>query len=163
LRVKLFMKKCKGTVLLLSIVGLLASCKEVTLYERQVNVPGGAWETGKQLGFSIEIPDTTVSYYLMTSIRHTSTYPYRNIWLRLGLQQPGSDSTIYQDFDVPLASNDAWLGAGMNDVYDRRIRLFSRPVKFNRSGKAVFTLEHIMRDNPLPGVLQAGIRIEPAP
>jgi hypothetical protein len=51
----------------------------------------------------------------------------------------------------------------MNDVYERRVRLFGQAVRFGRSGQALFTLQHIMREDPLPGVLQAGIRIEPVP
>jgi gliding motility-associated lipoprotein GldH len=158
------MKKRKVSVFMgVFLFSLLFACKEIALYERQINIPGGSWESGKKLSYSFEIPDSMVSYYLMASIRHTSLYPYRNIWLRLGLQQPGTDSISYQDFDVPLAGNHAWLGAGMNDVYDRRVRLFNQPVRFQKTGKAIFTLEHIMREESLDGILQAGIRIEPVP
>ena len=50
---------------------------------------------------------------------------------------------------------------GMDDVYEHRALLFSRPVRFDRSGSVTFTLQQIMRQNPLPGVMQAGIRVEP--
>jgi gliding motility-associated lipoprotein GldH len=76
---------------------------------------------------------------------------------------PGSDSMTMQDFNIPLANNEQWLGAGMNDVYERRVRLFGNPVRFPATGTVQFTLNHIMREDPLPGILQAGIRIEPVP
>jgi gliding motility-associated lipoprotein GldH len=141
-------------------VSILA-CEEITLYERQENVPGGAWKSGKKLSFSLEIEDTVSNFQLFTSIRHTSEYPYRNIWVRMGLQLPGSDSVTFHDFDLPLADAEKWLGTGMNDVYDRRIRLFGDPFRFPGKGKAVFTLQQIMREEELPGILQVGIRIEP--
>lgn len=139
------------------------SCKEVELYERLKNIPGGSWQLNEKLGYSLEIKDSTREYYIYTTIRHTALYPYRNIWLRLGLQMPGSDSMTTQDFNVPLANNEQWLGAGMNDVYERRVRLFGNPVRFPKTGTVQFSLQQIMRDDPLQGVLQAGIRIEPVP
>lgn len=146
----------------IAMIALLVACTQVNLYEKLENIPGAKWQQMEKMVFEIEVPDSTRDYYLMASIRHTGAYPYKNIWVRLGLQQPGSDSVSYQDFDIPLAGNDAWLGVGMNDVYDRRVRLFRHPVRFPAKGRAVFTLEHIMRDEALPGILQAGIRIEPA-
>ncbi len=147
-------------VMVLCIAGLI-SCKQADLYERLKNVPGGAWKAGEKLSFSLTVQDTAVRYNIYASIRHTNLYPYRNIWIRMGLQMPGADSATYQDFELPLADNEKWLGTGLNDVYDRRVRLFGVPQQFNKKGNITFTLQHIMRDDPLPGVLQAGIRIEP--
>lgn len=151
----------KRLLFLWLMVAGLYSCKQADLYERLKNVPGGEWKAGEKLYFSLLVQDTTVGYNLSASIRHTNLYPYRNIWIRMGLQMPGTDSITYQDFELPLADNEKWLGSGLNDVYDRRVRLFGTPQRFNRLGTVVFTLQHIMRDDPLPGILQAGIRIEP--
>jgi gliding motility-associated lipoprotein GldH len=139
------------------------SCRQKGLYERLQNVPGGEWQAGEKLSYSLEVEDTTAGYNFFVSIRHTNLYPYRNIWIRLGLTMPGADSATFQVFELPLADNEKWLGTGMNDVFDRRVKLFAEPQHFSRPGKVVFTLQHIMRDDPLPGVLQAGMRIEPVP
>jgi gliding motility-associated lipoprotein GldH len=151
----------KRLFLFLLVLAGLGSCKHADLYERLKNVPGGEWKAGEKLSFSLQVKDTTVEYNLYASIRHTNLYPYRNIWIRVGLQMPGADTTTFQDFELPLADNEKWLGTGLNDVYDRRVHLFGRPQHFNRQGTVVFTLQHIMRNDPLPGILQAGIRIEP--
>jgi gliding motility-associated lipoprotein GldH len=140
----------------------ITACQQVSLYERLKNIPSAAWKNGEKLDFSIEIPDTAQSYYIIVTIRHTHEYAYRNLWVKLGLQQPGTDSITYRDFDLPLANNERWLGVGMDDVYERRVRLFGKPVRFTSTGTAKFTLQQIMRDNPLKHVLQAGIRVEPA-
>jgi gliding motility-associated lipoprotein GldH len=152
----------KRLVFFLLILAGFGSCKQAGLYERLKNVPNGEWKAGEKLSFSILVQDTTVEYNLYTSIRHTNLYPYRNIWVRMGLQMPGTDSATYQDFELPLADGEKWLGTGLNDVYDRRVRLFGKPQRFTKPGTVIFTLQHIMRDDLLPGVLQAGIRIEPA-
>jgi gliding motility-associated lipoprotein GldH len=151
----------KRLMFILLIVAGLTSCKQVELYERLKNVPGGNWKAGEKLSFPLTIKDTTIGYNLFVSIRHSNVYPYRNIWVRMGLQMPGQDSVSYQDFELPLADNEKWLGSGLNDIYDRRVRLFGQPQRFSKTGTVNFTLQHIMRDDPLPGVLQAGIRIEP--
>jgi gliding motility-associated lipoprotein GldH len=152
------------SVLFISLFSCLffAACKQVVLYERLKNIPGAEWKHGEKMEFLIEIPDTTQSYYLIVTIRHTHEYTYRNVWVKLGLQQPGTDSITYRDFDLPLADNERWLGVGMDDVYERRVRLFAQPLRFASTGKASFTLQQIMRDDPLKHVLQAGIRVEPA-
>lgn len=137
------------------------SCKQTGLYERLQNIPGAEWKSGEKLSFPLEVKDTGAGYNFYTTIRHTNLYPYRNIWIRLGLKMPGADTVTYQDFELPLADNEKWLGTGLNDVYDRRVRLFGVPQHFSKAGTVVFTLQQIMRDDPLPGVLQAGIRIEP--
>ncbi|HSK12010.1 MAG TPA: gliding motility lipoprotein GldH [Phnomibacter sp.] len=142
---------------------LQSACREIALYERLVNIPGGAWQSDRIVELPIEIADTALDYNIYATIRHTSMYAYRNIWIRMGIRQPNADSTTYQDFELPLATNEQWLGTGMNDVYERRVRLFGVPVRFSQAGQAVFTLQQIMRDDPLPGVLQVGIRIEPVP
>jgi gliding motility-associated lipoprotein GldH len=139
-----------------------SACKQASLYERLKNIPSAAWKSGEKLDFSIEIPDSTQSYYILVTIRHTHEYAYRNVWVKLGLQQPGTDSIVYSDFDLPLANNERWLGVGMDDVYERRIRLFGKPVRFTSTGTAKFTLQQIMRDDPLKHILQAGIRVEPS-
>jgi hypothetical protein len=62
---------------------------------------------------------------------------------------------------VLLATNEkGWLGTGMDDIWELRQLITPQPFRFNRAGKATFMLEQIMRDNPLPEVLNAGIRVE---
>jgi len=140
---------------------LLAACNQPFLYERQSNIPGASWRSLDTLQFKLEIPDDTSSYYLVATIRHTHQYEFRNVWIKLGLKAPGQDSTVFTDFNLPLATTDNWLGTGMDDVYERRVRLFQNPVRFNKKGTVTFTLQQIMREDPLQHILQAGLRLEP--
>ena len=139
---------------------VLTSCKQPALYERLQNIQKAAWDEQQVPSFTFDITDTTSAYHVYVVVRHTNQYPYRNIWLNVGLQQPG-DTLRHQPFEVQLASADRWLGTGMDDVFEHRAMLFSQPVHFNKSGPVTFTLQQTMRQNPLPGVMQAGIRVEP--
>lgn len=151
----------KAYFLVLVLVGsCIAGCKQVALYERLQNIPKAAWSEDKVPSFSFEITDTITAYNVFVVIRHTNQYPYRNIWLNVGLQQPG-DTARHQHFELQLAATDKWLGTGMDDIYEHRARLFNQPVHFSKSGTVIFTMQHIMRQNPLPGIMQAGIRVEP--
>lgn len=100
-------------------------------------------------------------YNVYVVVRHTNQYAYRNIWLNVGVRQPG-DSLHSQPFELELASAENWLGTGMDDVFEHRALLFPQPVRFTKAGEVIFTLQQTMRQDPLPGILQAGIRVEPA-
>jgi gliding motility-associated lipoprotein GldH len=53
------------------------------------------------------------------------------------------------------------LGDGLGDIWDNRI-LLKDQVKFPQAGEYRFELYQAMRINPLPGIMDAGIRIEHA-
>jgi gliding motility-associated lipoprotein GldH len=155
------MKKFRITfIVLVSLFIAITGCEQVALYERLQNIKKAAWNDQQVPSFTFDITDTTSNYKVYVVVRHTNTYAYRNIWLNVGLQQPG-DTVRHQPFELQLAATDKWLGTGMDDVFEHRALLFSKPVHFNRPGAIKFTLQHIMRQNPLPGVMQVGIRVEP--
>jgi gliding motility-associated lipoprotein GldH len=142
---------------------LLSACQQVGLFERLVNIEGARWSKAQRPEMRFEIADTAASYRFFVVLRHTNAYPYRNLWFKLGLQMPGDTAMKIQRFDATLASADRWLGQGMNDLYEHRQMLFAQPVKFNRPGAVLCQLQQDMRQNPLSGVLQVGIRLEKIP
>lgn len=156
-----FKKSIVGILIVLTLI--ISGCRQLELYERLENIPGASWDASHPVSFELNIPDSNADYNLYATFRHTYQYPYRNVWIKLGLKSPGTDSVTYQDFNIPLATNEKWLGVGMNDVYERRVRLFNTPVRFQKAGKTGFTMQQIMRDEHLKGVLQVGLRIEKAP
>lgn len=54
-----------------------------------------------------------------------------------------------------------WLGSGMGDIWDNRV-LFKQQFRFPEKGTYIFTLEQAMRIDPLPQIMDVGIRIEKA-
>lgn len=146
----------------MGVMVLMAGCRQVALFERLVNIGGGSWQNTNVPEIVLEITDTSASYRMYAVVRHTHLYPYRNLWLNMGLQLPGDTGFKTERFDLTLAASDRWLGKGMDDVYELRPRLFSGLVRFAKPGTVKFRLQHAMRQNPLPGVLQVGIGIEKA-
>ena len=47
----------------------------------------------------------------------------------------------------------------MDDVFDHRIRITKSPIHLKK-GVYQFSLQQIMREDPLPSILNAGIRVE---
>ena len=80
----------------------------------------------------------------------------------MGLQPPG-DSMHFQKLDLTLGNDaDGWEGSGMNDIWEIRKVINNQPRRFKKSGEYRFSIRHIMRDDPLPSVMSAGLRVEKA-
>ena len=76
------------------------------------------------------------------------------------VQQPGDATAKSEQYNVTLATNQkGWLGNGIDDIYEQRV-LIQPQTKFAKAGDYHFTLEQVMREDPLLHVLSAGLRIE---
>lgn len=139
---------------------LLFSCQRINLFEKVKPIPGHEWKSTFKPSFTFEIKDTTASYELFIIFRHTEKYSYNNIWMNIHVESPDKvKQTILQE--LPLATNErGWLGTGIDDIYEHRIKLSAGEIRFNNAGIYKFTLQHIMRQDPLEHVMNAGLRIE---
>ncbi|MCC7401012.1 MAG: gliding motility lipoprotein GldH [Chitinophagaceae bacterium] len=136
----------------------LTSCTTIDLYEKDVAIPGHEWKSSYKPVFDFIIKDTTVPYQFFLVLRHTEKYNYTNIYVNLYIKAPGSDSITKIQRSLMLADNNGWMGSGMDDIYEHRIPLGApQPLK---AGSYQFTVEQIMREDPLEHVLNVGLRIE---
>ncbi|ANE51995.1 gliding motility lipoprotein GldH [Flavisolibacter tropicus] len=140
----------------------ISSCTRINLYEKVVSIPDHEWKNSFRPTFSFEIKDTTVPYQLYVILRHNEKYNYNNIWVNLHTKSP--DGTVSKaQYELPLATNEkGWLGTGMDDLYEHRIALtpVNQQFYFKKAGIYTFSLEHVMREEPLQNVLNIGFRIE---
>ena len=135
------------------------SCNSIDIYEKSVPIPGHAWQNSFRPSFDFTIKDTTVLYQTYLVLRHNEKYNYSNIYINLYTKGPGQDSVIKMQRDLSLASNENWnTNTAMDDIYEHRIKLLD-PQTF-KAGNYQFTVEQIMRENPLQNVLDVGIRVE---
>ncbi len=138
---------------------LFSSCRQIDVFEKNTAIPGMKWSSSFAATGNFEITDTVSAYNIYIVLRHTDEYSYNNIWLNVGLQSPG-DSLFYQKVDLSLGSDaTGWEGTGMNDIWEVRKPLALNK-RFKKNGDYQFSIFHIMRDNPLPNVLSAGLRVE---
>ena len=139
------------------------SCTTADLYEKSVSIPGHSWKNSYKPSFTFTIKDTASPYQLFLLLRHTDQYNYNNIYINLVTQQPGADSTRAGRYDLRLATdNEGWLGSGMDDIYEHRIPLTPAGGQFyfRKPGNYTFTLEQVMREDPLNHVFNVGLRVE---
>jgi gliding motility-associated lipoprotein GldH len=154
------MNAVKRLFLCLSACALhFVSCTPIDLYEKTVAIPGHAWKSSFKPAFTFTIKDTAVQYQPFIILRHTDRYNYNNIYINLYVQLPNGDTVkrIHQNLEL---GNDetGWKGDGMDDIYEHRIALGgAEPFK---KGDFIFTLEQVMREDPLQQVLDVGIRVE---
>lgn len=142
------------------------SCTTVDLYEKSVAIPGHAWKSSYKPSFTFSIKDTSSAYQVFLVLRHNDKYSFNNIYVNLYTRQPGSDSIQSGQYDLILGTNEeGWLGSGMDDIYEHRIPLTptGQEFYFRKPGEYTFSVEQIMREDPLQHVLNVGLRIEKKP
>jgi gliding motility-associated lipoprotein GldH len=153
-------KQFLGCILLLF---LLQACTRIDLYERVADMPAQTWPGSFKPIFTFDIKDTTAPYQLFLILRHNNKYNYNNIWLNVYRKTPGGQVSKVP-YELQLATNErGWLAEGMDDLYEHRIPL-TPPANdsfyFNKPGPYTFTIEQIMREDPLQNVLNVGLRLE---
>lgn len=155
-----FVSAVLSAVIVSGLVLCGTACKTIDVFEKNVSIPQQQWDRSYQPVIVFNISDTTALYNIYVTLRHTHAYNYNNIWLHVNYQLPG-DTLKKQRVDIPLADNNkGWLGTGMDDIYEVRRLITPQPYRFKNSGDCTFTLEQIMRENPLKYVMNAGIRVE---
>ncbi len=138
----------------------LSSCTTIDLYEKHVAIPKNQWHSTYKPKFTFTIKDTTAAYEIYLVFRHNEKYNFNNIWLNIYTQAPG-DTTQKFTIEKTLATNEkGWLATGMDDIYEHRLPLTLGEFRFAHTGGYTFTIEHIMREDPLLNVMNVGLRIE---
>lgn len=145
---------------------LAAACKPMKMdaYEKNLEIPGHDWAYGYKPTFDVNIlpEDTATLFDIYVNVRHSDAYPYSNLWLLIGTQYPGDSIPKEQRVELPLADiNGKWHGNGIDDIFEHRV-LIQQKALFNKPGTYHFTFEQNMRQNPLPHVMNIGLRIEKA-
>ena len=146
-----------GIYFLLSMV----ACQTIPLSEQNTIHPEHQWNSAKPEKYLFNITDTNQLYKVIFVIRHHNAYHYKNIWVELS-HSTADEKGRAESFNLNLADDQkGWLGTGMDDIYDQRIPLYTKPVKL-KYGMHTFIIKHTMREDPLQNILSTGIRIEKA-
>ncbi|ANH83609.1 gliding motility lipoprotein GldH [Niabella ginsenosidivorans] len=144
----------------LMLICWLASCKQVDVNQRVADIPDHKW--GKRLSAIIDLDvKDTADYGLYFIFRHTEQYPYNNIIAKITVKDTANHTIAAFTVNASLVSaSGKWDGRGIDDLYDHFIKLNRTiPLKKNRYR---FVISQLMKDDPLPFVLNAGIGIEKA-
>ncbi len=147
--------------------GLIA-CDENRVFEQNKDIPNHAWHKDSTLFFQVDIQNPTIPYNVYYNIRNAVSYPARNLYLRIEIQDTAghvltSDLNNIELFDPKTGKP---YGDGLGDIFDHRIKVLDRFI-FPDTGLYQVEVQHRMRDkimvdNHLPDVMSVGIRVEKA-
>lgn len=146
-----------------SLLACFAGCIKSPYYQKEYAIPQNAWQYQFKPSFKFEITDTNAVYNLFFHIRHTEAYPYSNIWVWIYTKQPGDSTFAKSRIEIPLAEpSGKWMGRGTGEIWEQRMALTpgDKAMIFNKTGMYEIRIEQNMRVNPLPEILQVGLRIE---
>lgn len=140
---------------------LTIGCDPSSVYEKNIDIPDYMWDAKNKLIFEANIEDTASLYNLYVNVRHTSHYPYANIYIFITTIFPNGKSRQDTMECVFADSEGRWTGDGIGDIWDNQIP-WLRNIKFPVAGKYTFEYEHAMRQQQVPFVMDVGLRIEQA-
>lgn len=159
------MSRNTGYIFIIAILLLVSGCLSSPYYQKEYAMPKNAWAYNFRPSFKFEITDTNSLYNLYFLIRHTDAYPFSNIWLMVYTKKPGDTTFEATRLEIPLAEpSGKWLGRGMGEIWEQRmpISVEGDTLMLRTKGMWEIRIEQNMRTNPLPEILQVGLRAEKA-
>lgn len=153
------MKKNIFTAVILSAGLFLSACDKSRVFEENKSIKDNQWKSSQPVVLQVNITDTINPHNVYLNIRNAGAYPFSNVFLFINTTLPGGQ--LDRDTaEILLATPEGkWMGSGLGDIWDHQV-LFKKDVRFPQSGEYRFELSQAMRLDPLPGIMDAGIRIE---
>ena len=138
---------------------VLSSCDPDRIYENNLAIPSEGWQRDNRARFEVEITDTIHPCNIYINVRNNNNYKYMDFWLFVDVHSPAG-MVASDTVNIILADHHGkWLGHGLGSKFDKRL-VFRKNMQFPVSGKYVFEYEQAMRDEPLSGIEDVGLRIE---
>lgn len=159
----LIIKKLRNSIFnilyLIFIILFLSSCDSKVVFEENKKFPENRWEQKNNIVFTTEIKDTLTPHNIYLNVRNAGGYQFSNLFVFFTTQTP-TGKRERDTVELTLADpSGKWLGEGLGDIWDNRL-LFKNNFLFPEKGLYTFTLEQAMRIDPLPQLMDIGIRIE---
>lgn len=160
---KLVLKQILLLPILVLIIGTTGCGVKSSYYQKNVGIPGAAWSAKFMPAFKLDISDTSKAYFSYLLIRHDEAYPNSNLWFRLKVKAPGEK--VWKDgprMEIQLADDRGnWFGRSMGGIWEQKLPFNANPiVKFDKVGTYEIKIENLMRQEPLPSVLNIGLILE---
>jgi gliding motility-associated lipoprotein GldH len=138
-----------------------ASCGNQVLFEQNSKVEDANWRSANPAIFELEVEDTLTAYDFYINVRNTGSYRFSNLYLFIQTDFPNGKS-IRDTVECLMATPEGeWIGTGVGDLRDQSI-LFKQSGNLPLKGKNLFEMVQAMRQDPLPGIADIGLRIEKA-
>jgi gliding motility-associated lipoprotein GldH len=153
--------RVKVGIVFLFLASFFLSCNQNTIFEKNIKIPDYRWQIDNIVQLDVDIKDTVAPHNIYINVRNASGYQFSNLFLFLTTKTPNGE-TAQDTLEVTLAdATGKWLGEGLGDIWDNRV-LFKKNFRFPHAGAWHFELQQAMRVNPLPQIMDVGMRIEKA-
>ena len=140
-----------------SIVGGLFSCSRKEVFFNYHSFANAEWNLNDPAVFNVTIEDNSQPYDVSIELRNNDNYPFSNIWLFIDKKAPGGNNRT-DTIDVNLADvNGKWYGKGLS-LYNLSI-LHETSVLFPDTGIYVYSITQGMKENPLKGISDIGLKV----
>ncbi|MDR2691401.1 MAG: gliding motility lipoprotein GldH [Dysgonamonadaceae bacterium] len=158
---KRFISASAASVISTGLTGLLffccASCVQNEVFFEYHSFKKDGWNREAVAAYHINIDNTADLFDVSLEIRNNNDYSFRNIWLFIDFQSPGG-SVRTDTVGMNLADvSGKWYGTGIN-LYSLSIP-YETAVRFPRKGTYTYSIRQGMRENPLKGISDIGLRI----
>jgi gliding motility-associated lipoprotein GldH len=149
-------------VVIPSFLLLLSSCNSNVVFSDTHTMAENTWKLMDIASFNAEVNDTITSNNIFFTLRSSSSYPFRNIWLFVTTIAPdGKSITDTLQFNLADEKGKSF-GRGFGDIHELDLPYKSN-VYFPAKGIYQFRIQHGMRVEDLKGLYDFGLRIEKIP
>jgi gliding motility-associated lipoprotein GldH len=136
---------------------VLVGCDKNRLYEENFEVDAEGWHVDDVKTFTFEGEDTVSAVNMLINFRISEDYPYSNLFIFLDSNYPGGHNSLYT-LQFELAKPDGrWVGESSGTIVEFRFLVLHGNLQ---KGTYTFKIQHAMREEILPEVLDVGFRVE---
>ncbi len=145
-----------AAVMLFAVV--LMGCQRVVYSDCRTISDG--WDKDSVFSFVFDIDDANVLYKTSIIVRNTDEYPNQNIWLFVDEVSPAGD--VQRDTLQYFLADDLgrWRGSGIGSIYECEC-IYQPQQKFHKAGQYTLRITQGMRQSPLKGICEVGVKITP--
>jgi gliding motility-associated lipoprotein GldH len=146
--------------LCLCIATLCISCSDGSVYSKFSAISNQEWRYLDTLSFAPELKDSTGLYDVMLMVRYKKDYEFSNLWLQTRHNLSGKDT--FQRIEIVLFNPDGSpKGKVLGNTCSTEVP-WMKGISLSSADSIYIQLVQNMRKDPLPGVMDTGIKIFPA-
>ena len=139
------------------LVFLCCACSNKEIFSEFHSFPSSVWDKDNIVQFEVAVTDTISYHDVVIEVRSNDDYQFRNLWLFVNFKTP--DGKVRSDtINGELADMyGKWHGKGIS-LYTLPLP-FEQSVMYPVSGTYTYSIRQGMRENPLKGISDIGLRI----
>ena len=146
----------KLAIFISTIFGIV-SCSHNEIYFQYRSFANAEWGRGEPAVFHVNIEDNSQPYNVLIELRNNNAYPFSNIWLFVDYKTPGGNIRV-DTIGADLADvYGKWYGKGQS-LYNLSIP-YETSVLFPDTGTYIYSIRQGMRENPLKGISDIGLKV----